>query len=95
MVQEKQGFTCPNPKCRRTFDNPKLVQYYACPYCLTEIKETAESGCKHYLGYLSERSQGEEIPEYCITCEKTLECMLSKLKSDSATKEIRKWYKIQ
>ncbi len=41
-----QSFTCSNPKCRRTFASPIIVQdlcssdevsYDACPYCLTEI----------------------------------------------------------
>jgi len=43
--------------------------------------------CLHHLGYLSQRPRGEKIPEECMTCEKIVECMLSKLKgSSSATK---------
>lgn len=46
---ETQNFTCSNPKCRKAFANPIIVQnlssedtasYYGCPYCLTEIEET-------------------------------------------------------
>lgn len=35
--------------------------------------------CKHYLGYLSMRSQKEQIPEECLVCKKTVECMLMKM----------------
>lgn len=46
------SFTCPNPKCEKPFASPITVQnlthpnktpYYACPYCLTEIRETSEN----------------------------------------------------
>ncbi len=59
------------------------------------FRQLLENKCPHhYLGYLSVRSKGEEIPEECMTCEKTIECMFFKLnKSDRAIKEIRKWYK--
>jgi len=51
MELETQSFTCSNPKCKRVFANPIIVQnlssedtasYHACPYCLTEIEETPE-----------------------------------------------------
>ena len=93
MTEEEQTFTCLNPKCKKTFNQPKLIQYSACPYCLTKVEEPDASGCLYYLGYLSERPKGQAIPEHCITCEKTIESLLFKLKSDGATKEIRKWYK--
>lgn len=43
---ESQSLTCANPKCRRVFANPIIVEdlslnetgpYQACPYCLTEL----------------------------------------------------------
>jgi len=99
-AKENPDFTCSNPKCRRSFANPifvrnlsseKTTSYSGCPYCLTEIDETP--GCAYHFGYLSERSKGEETPDKCVTCEKTVECMLWKLrKSDTAIKEIMKWY---
>jgi hypothetical protein len=95
---ENQSFTC--PKCNRTFANPisvedlstgETVSYSGCPYCLTEITEISE--CAYHFGYLSERAKGKEIPEECMTCLKTVECMLWKLKkSNTAVKEIKKWY---
>jgi len=37
----------------------------------------AKSGsCRHHLGYLSERSKKEAIPEECIVCEHIVKCML-------------------
>jgi len=38
------------------------------------IPEKAE--CKHYFGYLSQRSSKEGVPEECIICEKIVQCML-------------------
>jgi translation initiation factor IF-1 len=40
--------------------------------------------CQHQFGYLSWRSEGEEIPEECMFCEKLLECMRSKPTSKSS-----------
>lgn len=60
-------------------------------------KETPNSSsdaeCSHYLGYLNQRVKGETIPETCIVCPKSIECLLSE--SDSSKeglKEIKKWY---
>jgi hypothetical protein len=96
MLKETQHSKCSNPDCERTFSNPLIIR--CCPYCRTEIKDLragAHSGkCKYYFGYLSERSKREKITEDCVTCEKTVECMLAKLrKTDDAIKEIKKWYK--
>ena len=96
MVKDgNQSLTC--TRCKRTFTSSILVRnlgseksYNGCPYCFNKIG----NHCPHYLGYLSERSKGEEISEECMICEETIECMLFKLnKSDRAIKEIRKWYK--
>jgi hypothetical protein len=32
--------------------------------------------CQHHLGYLSERSPKEKIPEECMVCENIVQCML-------------------
>ncbi len=45
------------------------------PVVIVERKEVI----KRVLGYLSERSKGEGIPEERMICEKTIECMLFKL----------------
>jgi hypothetical protein len=37
-----------------------------------------KSICGHHLGYLCQRSGGQEIPEECMVCECLLECMRRK-----------------
>jgi len=32
--------------------------------------------CSHHLGYLSERTKKESIPEECIMCDNIVKCML-------------------
>jgi translation initiation factor IF-1 len=48
---------------------------------------TMSQNCQHQFGYLSQRSEGEEIPEECLLCEKLLECMHFKPKSTSLLKQ--------
>ena len=91
VVEEQQQ--CSNPKCKKNFDKPKLVQYYACPYCLTEIEEEQKKGCQYWFGYLNQKEKGEPIPEGCVECEKALECMLNKYyNSAAAVAHIKEWY---
>jgi hypothetical protein len=35
--------------------------------------------CNHYIGYLSERSQKEQIPDNCWVCPKIVDCMLKRI----------------
>ena len=52
-----------------------------------------DSGCLHYFGYLHQRQKGEAMPETCIVCPKSIDCLMSN--SDNSTeslKEIKKWY---
>jgi hypothetical protein len=93
-VKQQKKFTCTNPKCRCSFEKPKLVQYYVCPFCSTKVEnESDEKGCQHYFGYLRERESGAVIPSECIECRKSVECMLTTQTSQDAVKEIKKWYK--
>ena len=56
-----------------------------------EVEKPA--GCKHYFGYLGQREKGEGIPESCLGCAKSLDCMLSDYyKSKEPIAEIKKWY---
>ena len=65
-----------------------------------EEEEPAESSsnskCLHYLGYLKQRTKGEVIPEECIECSQSIECLLSEPNSSKESlKEIKKWYTIK
>lgn len=54
----------------------------------------SSSGCEYGFGYLSQRGRGEAIPENCLECPKSLDCMLSRIyEKDQSVKEIKKWYK--
>jgi hypothetical protein len=37
--------------------------------------------CGYHLGYLSERSSKDPIPDGCMTCKDIVECMLKKMKA--------------
>jgi hypothetical protein len=57
--------------------------------------ENASSGntCQYYYGYLGQREKGEGIPNSCVECAKSLDCMLAEYyKSKETVEEIRKWY---
>ena len=81
-------------KCGKTFDKPKIVQYNACPHCLTKIEScNKETGCKYWFGYLSQKDKNQAIPQECVECQRVIECMLSKYDgSPAAVKEIKKWF---
>jgi hypothetical protein len=40
---------------------------------------TSTQGCTHHIGYLSERSSKEKIPEECMMCANIVQCMLKKV----------------
>ncbi len=80
-------------KCNMMYDEPKLIQYYACPHCESKIEEKPKTGCQFWYGYLNQREKGESMPPQCVECEKVLDCMLSELHtSPSAVAAIKKWY---
>ena len=37
------------------------------------------SECKHHLGYLSEKSSKDQIPDECMMCKDIVTCMLKKM----------------
>ncbi|MCL5950018.1 MAG: hypothetical protein M1490_06030 [Candidatus Bathyarchaeota archaeon] len=50
-----------------------------------EIKEKNKSGdkpsgCRYHIGYLSERSSKEQIPDECLVCKDIVDCMLRKMR---------------
>jgi hypothetical protein len=78
-------------KCKKFFDEPKLVQYFACPHCLDKIEE-AKKGCQNWFGFLSQKDKNESIPQECVECEKVMDCMLNRQYDSGAVSEIKKWY---
>ncbi len=121
-AEEMTLYTCTNPACGKTFNNPlkalNLQQpdtepYGACPFCLTKIEEPPKrvlseshdtavekpladtdwnetgresgkniekpSACRFHVGYLSERSGKEQIPDDCLVCKDIVDCMLRKM----------------
>jgi hypothetical protein len=54
---------------------------------------TSSSFCKRYFGYLGQREKGEQIPEDCFGCSKSIECMLESNEHSSKKVEgIKQWY---
>jgi hypothetical protein len=41
---------------------------------------TRNPECAHNFGYLSQRSNRENVPEECMVCERMLDCMLGAVK---------------
>ena len=90
-TKDKRTYHCSNSSCGRTFDKPKII--HVCPYCLTEVQDDQKSGCPFWFGYLGQRENGEVIPDECIECDQSVECMLQKeAYSTEAVKEIKKWF---
>lgn len=80
-------------KCQKTFDKPKLIQYYACPHCLNKLEEQSETGCQYWFGFLGQKDKGDPVPQECVECEKVMDCMLNRCYDSAvAVSEIKKWY---
>jgi len=79
-------------KCNNIFDEPKLVQYFACPHCLTKVEDEEKKSCQHWFGFLCQKDQKESVPPECVECEKVLDCMLKPQYDLRAVSEIKKWY---
>jgi len=59
----------------------------------TKTISQSSSDCQYGFGYLSQREKGEGIPDTCIECPKSLDCMLSNYyKKEQSVREIKKWY---
>ncbi len=56
-----------------------VVEKKAEPEVKSFVKKAEPTGCKHHVGYLSERAQ-KEIPEECLVCKDIVECMLTKMR---------------
>ena len=78
-------------KCNRSFPEPKVIQYYACPYCESKYETGEEKSCQHWFGFLTQKDKNLSIPPECIECEKVLDCMLENQPA-TAVSHIKKWY---
>jgi hypothetical protein len=71
---------------------PQTVQTLK-PAIIGDSPKTKKSpGCQHYFGYLGNREKNESIPETCLDCPNSLDCMLSNHKPRNSVQEIKKWY---
>jgi len=52
-------------------------------------------GCKHYFGYLANREKQDTIPDECLECPKSLDCMLVDIKPKASVQEMKKWYQFK
>jgi hypothetical protein len=59
----------------------------------TEKLPELKTGGQFCFGYLSHRKSGEKIPNTCVECSESLNCLLAEYhKSDKSVEEISKWY---
>ena len=75
---------------------PKQTDQTLKPAITEDNSKTAKSsGCQNYFGYLGDRQKNEAIPETCLDCPNSIDCMLSKHKLTDSGQEIKKWYPSQ
>ncbi|MGB8780623.1 MAG: hypothetical protein WCD81_08240 [Candidatus Bathyarchaeia archaeon] len=67
VVEAKQGATAEDNKGQEPMVSNSEER---------RARPSATVQCAHHLGYLSERSKNEKIPEDCIVCENIVQCML-------------------
>ena len=79
-------------KCKKGFPEPKLIQYYVCPYCESKYEQEEEKSCQHWFGFLGEKEPNQPVPSECVECVKVLECMLGNQITENAVSQIKKWY---
>src|SRR4030066_63465 len=53
-------------KCKKAFDEPELIKYYACPHCHAKIEKEQKTGCQYWFGYLNQKEKNEPIPHECV-----------------------------
>lgn len=64
-----------------SFDEPKETEEEEKVYAEEHVEISEKSsGCSYHLGYLSERSSKDKIPDECMMCKDIVECMLKKTK---------------
>ena len=63
-------------------DEPNEVEPEQKEYAKVQVEIPEKpSECRYHLGYLSERTGKEQIPDDCMMCKDIVECMLRKMKA--------------
>jgi len=76
-LDEESTVTCDEPE---TFE-PEETETEETAHAEEKVEiPEAPSECLHYLGYLSEKSSKEKIPDECMMCKDIVTCMLKKMK---------------
>ena len=66
------------------------------PTVQTRMIFPSSSDCQYGYGYLSQRDKDEGIPDTCLECPRSLDCMLAEYhKKEETVKEIKKWYSLR
>ena len=78
-LDEESTVTCDEPETFEPEETETEVEEAGHAEEKVEIPE-APSECLHYLGYLSEKSSKEKIPDECMMCKDIVTCMLKKMK---------------
>ncbi len=94
--EEKEEFKTIKPA---QMEEVNTIDYIFNTKSQNTVKEQTQSSdpqCQHFFGYLSEKNHGEEVPETCFACPKSVECMLNEYnKSKESVEEIKKWYSLK
>lgn len=76
-----------------SIDNSSLEQKVQLAVEGRKVLSELNFQCNYYFGFLSEKKQGQQIPETCFECPKAVDCLLSKCtKSEESIQEIKQWY---
>jgi hypothetical protein len=80
-IDTEPPFACDKPEAE-TFEAEETETEVEDQKPIDDHLETPEapSECPHHLGYLSERSSKEQIPDECMMCKDIVTCMLKKMK---------------
>lgn len=85
ILQDESSVTCDAPE--ETFETEEAEELEDAEAEETvDVEEQVEppespSECTHHLGYLSEKSSKEKIPDECMMCKDIVTCMLKKMKA--------------
>jgi hypothetical protein len=65
-----------------TWDEPKDTEVEEEKHAEEKVElHEKPSECVYHIGYLSERSSKEQIPDECMMCKDIVTCMLKKMKA--------------